>query len=59
MNYGRSHNLSLKYQRFTPSGCKDMGMKKFGQESITLEAFLSQKKSVNSTTITHPTNPKT
>ena len=24
-NSGRSNSLSLKYQRFTPSGCKDIG----------------------------------
>ena len=25
----RSNNLSLKYQRFTPSGCIDIGLRKF------------------------------
>ena len=29
MNSVRSNNLSLKYQRFTPSGCKDIGIIKF------------------------------
>ena len=24
-----SNNMSLKYQRFTPSGCKDKGIKKY------------------------------
>ena len=28
-NSGRSKSLSLKYQRFTPSGCKDIGDRKF------------------------------
>ena len=28
-NYDRSNSLSLKYQRFTPSGCKDIGIRKF------------------------------
>ena len=26
MNYDRSSNLSLKYHRFTASGCKDVGI---------------------------------
>ena len=29
MNSVRSNNLSLKYQRVTPSGCKDIGIRKF------------------------------
>ena len=29
MNSLRSNNLSLKYQRFTPSGCKDIQIKIF------------------------------
>ena len=29
MNFVESKNLSLKYQRFTPSGCKLIGIKKF------------------------------
>ena len=28
INYGRSNSQSLKYQRFTPSGCKDIGIRK-------------------------------
>ena len=28
INSGRSNSLSLKYQRFTPSGCKDIGIRK-------------------------------
>jgi len=28
MNYVRSNNLSLKYQRFTPSGSKDVKIRK-------------------------------
>ena len=28
-NSGRSNSLSLKYQRFTPLGCKDIGDRKF------------------------------
>ena len=28
INSGRSNSLSLKYQRFTPSGCKDIGVRK-------------------------------
>ena len=27
INYVSSNSLSLKYQRFTPSGCKDIGIK--------------------------------
>ena len=26
--YVETHNLSLKYQRFTQSGCKDIGIRK-------------------------------
>jgi len=29
MNYVRPINLDLKYQRFTPSGCKGIGIRKF------------------------------
>ena len=29
INSARSNSLSLKYQRFTPSGCKDIGVRKF------------------------------
>ena len=29
MNTVRPNNLSLKYQKFTPSGCKDLGNSKF------------------------------
>ena len=29
INSGRSSSLSLKYQRFTPSGCKDIGVRKY------------------------------
>ena len=29
MKYVRSNNLSLKYQMFTPSSCRDIGIKKF------------------------------
>jgi len=29
MNSGGSNNLSLKHQRFTPSGCKEIGIRKF------------------------------
>ena len=41
MNYVRSNNLSLKYQRFTPSGCKDTGIGKF--EFVAKTQFLSRK----------------
>ena len=30
MNSVSLNNLSLNYQRFTPSGCDDVGMGKFG-----------------------------
>ena len=29
MNSFRSNNLSLKYKRFTPSDCNDIGTRKF------------------------------
>ena len=36
INSTRSNNLSCKYQRCTPSGCKDIGINKFvcGEDSI-------------------------
>ena len=39
MNYVRLNNLSLKYQRFTPSGCIHIGMRKF--EFVAKNQFLS------------------
>ena len=41
MNPDRSYNLSLKYQRFTPSGCKGIGIRKFRFVAIT--QFLCEK----------------
>ena len=38
MNSVISNNLSLKYQRFTPSGCKDLGIGKF--EFVAMAQFL-------------------
>ena len=38
MNYFRSNNDSLKYQRLTPSGCKDMTIGK--SEFVTKTKFL-------------------
>ena len=29
MNYVRPNNISLKYQRFTSSDCKDIGIRQF------------------------------
>ena len=37
MNSVRSNNPSLKYQRFTPSGCKDIEMRKL--EIVTNDLF--------------------
>ena len=34
----RLNNLNLKYQRFTPSGCKDIGIRK--SEFVTKTQFL-------------------
>ena len=37
MNSVKSKNLSLKYQRFALSGCKDVGIRKVcGKDSIPL-----------------------
>ena len=36
----RLKNLNLKYQRFTPSGCKDIGIRK--SEFVTKTQFLYQ-----------------
>ena len=38
MNYIRLNNLSLKYQRFTPSGCRDIDIRKF--EFVAKTQFL-------------------
>ena len=38
MNSGRSNNLSLKHQRFTPSALKDIEIGKF--ESVVKTQFL-------------------
>ena len=42
MNSIRSNNLSLKYQRFTPSGCTNIGIRKF--EFVAKFNFFKQKK---------------
>ena len=38
MNFVRSNNLSLKYQKLTPLGCKDIGIIKF--EFVAKTQFL-------------------
>ena len=38
MNYVRLSNPSLKYLRFTPSGCRDIGLRKF--EFVAKTQFL-------------------
>ena len=38
MNFVRSNYLSLKYQSYTPSGCKDIGIRKF--EFVAITQFL-------------------
>ena len=38
MNSDRSNKLSLKYQRFTLSGCRDIGIRKF--EFVAKTQFL-------------------
>ena len=35
MNSVRSNDLNLKYQRITPTGCKDTGIEKFEFEAKT------------------------
>ena len=39
MSYAGSNNLSLKYQRFTPSDCKEIVHVKF--ELVAMTSFLS------------------
>ena len=39
-NYVRSNNPSLKYQRFTQSGCRDIGFR-----SVPMYIFMSNKPS--------------
>ena len=41
MNFCRSNNQSLKYQRFTPSGWKDLEIRKF--EFVAKTQFLYQE----------------
>ena len=41
MNAVRSYNVSLKYQRSTSSGCKDIGITKI--EFVAKTQFLSNK----------------
>ena len=38
MDFVRSNDLSWKYQRFTSSGCKDIGIRKF--EFVAKTQFL-------------------
>ena len=39
MNSVKSDSLSLKYYRFMPSGCKDVGIRKFDIEAKTQFLF--------------------
>ena len=41
MNSARSNSLSLKYHRFTPSSCKDIGIRIF--EFVAKTQFLSER----------------
>ena len=41
MNSVRSNSLSLKYQEFPPSGCQDIGIRKF--DFVAKTQFLLQK----------------
>ena len=43
LNSGRSNRLNLKYQSFTPSVCKERGIKKF--EFVAITQFLCSQKS--------------
>ena len=43
MNSVRSNNVSLKYQRPTPSGCKDIGIIKFEFVAKTQFLYLNSK----------------
>ena len=45
MNYVRSSNPSLKYQRFTPSGCRDIVLRNF--EFVAKTQFLSPSLMLN------------
>ena len=38
MNSDKSNNLSFKYQKFEPSGCKEIGIRKF--EFVAKTQFL-------------------
>ena len=41
-NFVRSNNLSLKYQKFTPLVCKDIGIGKF--EFVAIDSILFKRK---------------
>ena len=40
INSGRSNNQSLKYQRFTPTSCKDIGIRKFELVTISYNSMI-------------------
>ena len=40
----QTNNLSLKYQRFAPSGCKDIGIRRF--EFVAKTQFLHDQDSI-------------
>ena len=43
MDFVRSNDLSLKYQRFTSSGCKHIGIRKFEFVANTQFLYLHEK----------------
>ena len=53
-HYHRSNYLSLEYQKFTPSGCKNLGIGKFELVAKTQFLYSHTKYSTNSRTSPHP-----
>ena len=42
MNFVSSNNLSLKYQRFKPLGCNNIGIRKFEFMEISLSSYMAK-----------------
>ena len=50
LHYARPKNLSLRYQRFTPSDCKDIGIRRFelvGKLSFFKISWLGETPNIN------------
>ena len=55
MNYARSNSLKLKYYRFKPSGCKDIGIREMwvcGKNSIPFANDINETEPTNEVSVT-------